>query len=310
MAKLVVIIVSWNTVDLTRDCLRSLYDDLKGIDNEVWVVDNHSSDDSVNMIKSEFPQVKLIENTENVGFAKANNQALREAMGDYYLLLNSDTIIPSGSIRAICDFMENNSQASAAGPKMRDADGVVQLPFRSLPSIGSEIRYCLVYHFFPLSRIFKAWFERKQVKLESLCKPIVVDVLSAACLIIRKDVIDKVGVLAEEYFLFSEENDYFYRMRKAGFKSYFLPDIEIIHLVGRSRRKRNIIDSEVNFVKSRKIYFKKFHRHKLFLFKAIYYFFFSWSCVMAKMSQLLKGKGDNDYFTLYRTLLKTIGQRE
>ena len=143
MAKLVVVIISWNTRDLTRNCLLTLFPELEGTDSEAWVVDNASTDDSVEMIKKEFPSIKLIPNKENVGFARANNQVLREAAGEYYLLLNSDTLIPPGSIRTMVDFLDKNPEAGAVGPRLKNAVGVVERPLKPLPTLNGELRYCL-----------------------------------------------------------------------------------------------------------------------------------------------------------------------
>jgi len=302
MLRLIVAIVSWNTRDLTGDCLRSLVADLEGLDHEIWVVDNNSSDGSIEMIKEKFPGVKLIENKENVGFARANNQVLTGAKGDYYLLLNSDTIIPSGSIKALCQYMDENPAVAAAGPKLRNAEGVVERPLKPLPSLLGEARYCLASHFFPFDRFFEALFSKNEV--EYPVKPVRAEVLSAACLIIRNEVIEKVGVLSEEYFLFSEENDFFFRMREKGLFGYYNPRIEIIHLVGKSRSKRGNIDSEVNFLKSRMHYFRKFHGRDILMFLAIYYFFYAWSYLAAAAKNALGIK--NEYPRLYRELLKAL----
>ncbi len=301
MSKLIIAIISWNTRELTENCLRSLKGDIEGTDNEIWVVDNNSSDDSVEMIKSEFPKVRLIENMENVGFARANNQVLRAAIGDYYLLLNSDTIVPPGSIKALWRYMDDNPRAAALGPKLKNAEGDVERPLKPLPSLLGELRYCLVNHFYPFGSFFEQRFRSENAFSEKTARA---EVLSAACLIIRKDVIDKVGVLSEEYFLFSEENDYFNRMREHGFYGYYNPDIEIVHLIGKSRGKRGSIDSEKNFLRSRRLYFKKFHGRDIWMFSAIYYFFFSWS-YLAALAKRGMGK-KNDYPKLYMELLKTL----
>ncbi len=307
MARLAVIIVSWNTKELTRSCLRSLYEDIKNLDNEVRVVDNNSADGSVEMIKAEFPQVKLIENKENVGFARANNQALKEANADYYLLLNSDTVIPKGAIHGLYNYLDDNIDVDAVGPRLTDGQNI-QHSFTKLPSLFGEIKYCLAYHFFPFGKLFRGLFFRSENYLKSLDKPLKVEVLSAACLLLRKDVIENVGYLSEDYFLFSEENDYFNRLKRAGKKSVYIPNIEVIHLIGKSREKRIKIDSEINFLRSRLLYFRKFHPGSLFIFKMIYYIFFGWSYVLSLFSKLIKG--DDEYKVLYGSLLRTLGGKD
>lgn len=304
MSKLVVAIINWNTLDLTRDCLRSLFEEMDGFDCEVWVVDNNSSDGSPEMIKREFPHVKLIENTENVGFARANNQVLREAKGEYFLLLNSDTIVPPGSIRGLCQFMDDYPDAAAVGPKLRNAEGIPERPLKPLPTLLGELRYCLVNHFFPFGKAIQSLFQRGEDAPP--IKPTRAEVLSAACLIIRREVTEKVGILSEDYFLFSEENDLFYRMRVKRLYGYYIPEIEVIHFVGKSRLKKGSIDSEINFLKSRMLYFKKFHGRDILLFKTIYYFFFMWSYLMALFKRFLGRQ--SDYPVLYRELLKNLSR--
>ena len=305
MAKLVVVIVSWNTCELTRNCLRSLFDDLKDVDSEVWVVDNNSSDSSVGMIKQEFPQAILIENKKNVGFARANNQALRKAGGDYYLLLNPDTVIPESSIGALLDFMSSRPEVGAAAPAQRNGDGAVINYSARLPGLKDELRECLRYHFFPINRILKPLFIRGN-PIRTFNQPVQADVLSAACLIIRKEAMAKVGYLSEEYFLFSEENDYFTRMKQAGMTSYYLPNIEILHLVGKSREKRGDADSQLNFFRSRLTYFQKFQPDKIFFFKLMYFFFFGWSLVVAALKRTVRAGRDSDSFDAYLKLLGAL----
>ena len=305
MTKLVIAIVNWNTKDLTRDCLKSLKADIEGINNEIWVVDNASIDGSVEMIGSEFPGIKIIQNSENTGFARANNQILRIAKGEYYLLLNTDTIIPKDSIKNLIRFMDNNPRCMSAAPRLTYADGTPQPPLKALPSAWGEFRNCLAYHFFPFGKYFGAMLSDKIQKPDS-DKPIKKEILSAACLLIRKEVIEKIGILGEEYFLFSEENDYFTRMRLAGFESYYLPFIDVIHLIGKSRNKRGNVDTEINFLKSRMLYYNKFYPNKIFFLKIIYGFFFCWSYIMAGLSKLIKGKKESDYQRLYIELLRFI----
>jgi len=302
MSKLIVALINWNTLELTENCLESLIPEIESLDHEIWIVDNASSDGSKEMIKERFPGVVLIENEDNVGFARANNQILAEAKGDYYLLLNTDTIVPSGSIRGLLEFMEKNPKAAAAGPKLRNAEGVVERPLKPLPTLAGELRYCLVNHFYPLGSLCRSLFSSDKFRFPS--KPARAEVLSAACLIIRKDVLDNVGRLSEEYFLFSEENDFFLRMAQKGYYGYFVPEIEMIHLIGASRKKRGSIDSEVNFLKSRKLFFRKFQGNDIYMFYAIYLPFLVWSLVLASAKRILGRK--SDYPRMYRELLKAL----
>jgi GT2 family glycosyltransferase len=306
MSKLIVVVVSWNTRDLTRDCLYSLSREMDEIDGETWVVDNASSDGSQDMIARKFACARLIRNKENVGFARANNQALREAKGDYYLLLNSDTIIPQGSIKKMLAFMDENPSAAACGPMLIKTSGEIQRPLKALPSLAGEFCNCLLYHFFPFGNIIRSLKGENQNAFQFGKSPIRVEILSAACLMLRREVFDKVGLLGEEYFLFSEENDYFARIRQAGLKSYYLPDIEIIHLVGMSRKKQDEMISEVNYFTGRLIFFKKFNTKKTPFLKAIYYFFFSWSHLTINLWSLIKNRRLVQGNSMYAQLIKKI----
>jgi len=305
MTRLVVVMVNWNTRDLTRECLKTVYTALDGLDSEVWMVDNASADDSVAMLRAEFPRVKLMVNSENVGFARANNQVLREAKADYYLLLNTDTIVPRESIRDLVAFMDAHPDAGAAGPKLKNAEGVVEPPLKRLPTLRGELRYCLVSHFVPFTDLFAKWFEGRKIDVGDLTEPTKADVLSAACLIIRREVIQRIGLLAEDYFLFSEENDFFYRMRKVGLHGYYLPEVEVTHLLGVSRKKRGAIDSEVNFFRSRQLFFRKHYPLRFPVFKIIYLKFFCWSYLIARLRLLVLGESAAEGRQLYGRLLKT-----
>ncbi len=307
MPELIIALVNWNTKDLTRDCLKTLIAEVCDIDHEIWIVDNHSEDGSVEMIKREFPEVILIENNENVGFARANNQILSKAVGNYYLLLNTDTIIPPNSLRDLVRYLNDNPDISAVAPRLTYEDGRPQLPLKALPSLWNETKYCLVYHFHPFKGIFRFLLSENNPQIISGEKPIRKEILSAACLLIRRQVIDNIGLLGEEYFLFSEENDYFTRFKKAGLKSYYLPGVSVIHLLGKSRAKRGDLDSDLNFIKSRMIYFKKFFPLELILLKFVYLLFFSWSYLIASLGKLIKKNREYDYQIYYRKLIGNLG---
>lgn len=306
MARLIVAIISWNTRELTRDCLKSVLPEVVELEPEIWVVDNHSSDGSPKMIREEFPNVTLIENDENVGFARANNQILRKARGEYCLLLNSDTVVPPGSIRSLCRFLDEHPEAAAAGPRLHNGQGNVEPPLKPLPTVAGEWRYCLAYHSGPLASFFHLILRHRLVDWRTIKEPTRSEVLSAACLLIRQKVIDDVGLLAEDYFLFSEENDYFTRMLKAGYHGYYLPNVEMVHLLGMSRRKRGSFDSEANFLRSRLLYFRKFYPRRAGFVKITYYLFFTWSSAWSRFSRLVRPHRESDGVALYSRLLEVL----
>lgn len=310
MPDLEIIVVNWNTLGLTRDCLRSLFAEIdrSGLNCMVWVVDNNSSDGSVEMIRTEFPKVALIENKENVGFSRANNQALRQASAPFQMLLNSDTVVHEGALGRMAAEMTSRPEISAIGPKLVYPDGGVQRSFTKLPSVAGELKYCLAHHFFPFGSLFHRLFGYSSTGWEAGVGVREVEVLSAACLLVRKSAFDAVGLLAEDYFLFSEENDLFCRMKRAGLRSAYLPSAVVTHVVGASRRKRGGIDSQLNFLRSRLIYFRRYHPDSVSIVRLIYRFFLGWSLLMARLSALLKGTKESEFVTLYDRLLAVLAE--
>jgi N-acetylglucosaminyl-diphospho-decaprenol L-rhamnosyltransferase len=310
MDKLIIVIVSWNTLELTRQCLVSTYAELERLEvaHEVWVVDNASSDGSVEMIRKEFAPIRLIVNSENVGFARANNQALREADGSHYLLLNSDTIVHEGAFGAMLGYMGAHPEAAAVGPRLVYANGGIQKSFTRLPTLWGEFCYSLVFHFFPFGGLVKALLGWDRTDLAKIVEPREAEVLSAACLMLRREALEKVGVLGEGYFLFSEENDYFIRLKRAGLRSFYLPSARITHLVGASRKRSGEINSAANFLRSRIVFFQRFYPEKVRAMRSVYRFFLTYSLALASLSFVLKGRRDDHYIRLYRELLKTLGE--
>lgn len=251
-----VIIVNWNVKELLGDCLRSIYSQTKTISFEVVVVDNASSDGSVEMVSKEFPQVKLIANKENLGFAKANNQAIRESKGRYLMLLNPDTIVVGNALATMVLFMDNRKDAGAVGPRILNPDKTVQLTCgRYSPTLLTELwDFTKLSSLFPGSRIFgKALMsywphdDNREVEL-----------ISGACMMVRKETIEQTGLMDEHFFLFAEETDWCYRIRKNGWKIYLNADAEIIHLWQQSV-KRSSINTNLESCKGMYRFFMKHH---------------------------------------------------
>jgi GT2 family glycosyltransferase len=211
-----VIIVNWNTRDLLRECLKSVLKQTKGLDYEVLVVDNGSSDDSVRMIKKAFPWIKLMENRENLGFSKANNQAIRRARGEFILLLNSDTKIAENAFKKMVDFARANPQIGVLGPRLLNADGNSQAS--TAP-------------FYFLGVAFLSLFGGDRFLRSSPQKAKKVDWVSGSCFLIRRELLDKVGGLDEQFFMYLEEMEFCYRAKKVGFETWFLPWARVYHLV-------------------------------------------------------------------------------
>lgn len=236
--RLSVVIVSYNVKHFLEQCLYSVRAASTGIDAEIFVVDNASVDGSVKMVKEKFPEVKCIANQDNAGFAKANNQAIRQSTGEYILLLNPDTIIETDTFVKIIAFMDSHPDAGGLGVKMVDGTGKF-LPEskRGLPTPG--VAFCKV---FGLSRLFpkSKTFNKYHLGYLDKDKTHQVEILAGAFMLMRKSVLDKVGLLDEAFFMYGEDIDLSYRIIKAGYHNYYYPDARIIHYKGESTKKGSL----------------------------------------------------------------------
>jgi GT2 family glycosyltransferase len=236
-----VIIVNYNVEFFLEQCLNSVYKALNGIEAEVFVVDNNSLDNSIEMVQEKFPQVKCIANKKNVGFSKANNQAISLSDSKYLLLLNPDTVVEEGTFSKVIDFMENHSDAGGLGVRMVDGKG------RFLPESkrGLPTPTVAFYKIFGLSRIFKRSPKFNQYHLGYLdeFKNHEIAILSGAFMLMRAQAIEQVGMLDETFFMYGEDIDLSYRIQLGGWKNYYCSDTTIIHYKGESTKK-----SSVNYV--------------------------------------------------------------
>lgn len=228
-----IIIVNWNTRDVLHDCVASIYTQAKGIEFEVLVIDNASNDGSVEMVKKKFPQVILIENTENRGFAAANNQGIAIAEGRYVLLLNSDTVILNNAISKTVSFAESHPEAASLGCRVLNPDRSLQPTCFMFPSIlNMLLATTFLYKLFPKSKFFgrerMTWWHRDNVKE--------VDVVTGCFVLVRREAIEQIGLMDEQFFMYAEETDWCYRFKQAGWKILFTPGTEIIHLGGQSSK--------------------------------------------------------------------------
>ena len=239
-----IVLVNWNTRDLLTQCLESLIGDheimIRGhgwqsadqadSGTDVLVVDNASSDGSAAMVQDRFPWVQLIENKDNVGFATASNQGIRYTQGRYVLLLNSDTQVRPGALDALVGFMEVTPQAGATGPRLLNADGSLQPSCHPLPTPGREF-----WRLFFLDRIWRR--ATYPMHRWDATAPRQVDVIQGACLLLRRDALTQVGLLDEQYFMYSEEVDLCFRLAQAGWERWWVPGAEVIHFGGQSTRQ-------------------------------------------------------------------------
>jgi GT2 family glycosyltransferase len=236
--KLSIIIVNYNVKHFLNQCLNSVFKATTNISAEVFVVDNNSTDDSVKMVKEEFSGVILIHNKENVGFSKANNQAIEKSKGEYILLLNPDTVVEEDTFEKCIRFMDLHPDGGGLGIKMIDGNGIF-LPEskRGLPTPSVSF-----YKIFGLSKLFKkskifAKYHLGYLKEDETNE---IEVLSGAFMWMRKSVLDKIGYLDEAFFMYGEDIDLSYRITQAGYKNYYFPEAKIIHYKGESTKKGNI----------------------------------------------------------------------
>ena len=229
-----IIIVNWNTQDILKKCLNSIYTQTQHINFELILIDNGSTDGSAAMVKNQFPQVVLLENSDNRGFAAANNQGMAIAKGRYVLLLNSDTIILDNAIAKTLEFAKNRPDAAVVGCKVLNPDRTLQPTCFMFPSLlNMLLSTTYLYKMFPRSRFLgrerMTWWDRNDIRE--------VDVVTGCFMLIRREVVKQVGLMDERFFMYGEETDWCWRFKQAGWKAIFTPDAEIIHLGGQSSKK-------------------------------------------------------------------------
>jgi GT2 family glycosyltransferase len=225
-----VVIVNWNTADFTRRCIESVAA-TTSVPYEIVLVDNASSDDSVGLIRASFPWVRLVQNSSNLGFARANNQVLREATTEFVLLLNPDTVVHRGAIDGMVRFLREQPRAAAVGCMLLNEDGSLQPSCRSFPTplkhLGEVLRLPRLCRHVPiLSRQYVLAWKHDEVRE--------VDWVSGAALMMRQEAIRDVGVLDEDYFMYGEELDWCFRARRGGWLIYYMPNAKVTHFGGRS----------------------------------------------------------------------------
>lgn len=249
-----IIIVNWNVKNYLRKCLNSIYSETKRLSFEIIVVDNASTDGSAEMLGKEFPQVILIKNDENVGFSKANNQAIKIAQSKYILLLNPDTLILDEAIEKLYRFIEDHRNVVAVGPTILNADGgTIQYDCaRTIPSLWNEFCWLseLSLHF-KESRFFSYitldYWDHKDSRY--------IDLLSGSCMLCKTSIVREINFLDEDYFLYADDVDFCFRIRQKG-KIYYLADAKIIHYGGQSSKQ---VDNNLWLLRceSTRIFFKK-----------------------------------------------------
>lgn len=252
-----IIIVNWNTREHLQACLRSVFACPPAEPFEVWVVDNASSDGSAEMVRQQFPQVHLIANSENLGYGRANNQALRQAQGEFALVLNSDIEVMPGALQALIDFMREHPEAQAAGGQLILPDGRIQ------PSCSQRLTlwavFCeqtLLAKAFPRSRLFGSynltWWSYDSVRE--------VEQVVGACLLLRRQADGSFPLFDERYFMYAEDTELCHRIRRAGGRIYYVPHAKFKHHLGASSEQESIRAEMV----------KAYNRSRILFFREVY----------------------------------------
>ena len=244
-----IILVSFNTRDILHKCLDSLNQNLSGLSHETWVVDNHSTDGSSQMIKESFPEVQLIENKENRGFAAANNQALANTRGRYIVLLNSDTYQTQNSFLEIVHYLDTHPEFSILSPRIIAPDGT-PYPMRFLEDTAREA----------FLKIFGWSDSSKDPACKEPPEPGEVQAVGGPCMVFRRELAEKIGLLDENHFLYNEEDDFCRRARDKGGKICYYPATSIVHLHGKSTHQPQVREMVIlEAYKSDLYFFSKYY---------------------------------------------------
>jgi len=257
MLDLSIVIVSWNVKDLLRRCLASVISDqgpaIRGV--EIIVVDNGSSDGSAAMVREEFPQIRLMANETNVGFTKANNQALAQCRGRYLLLLNPDTEVRPGALGAMVAYMDAHPRVGALGPQLLNPDGSIQSSRRRFPTLATAfLESTILQLWFPDNAVLRRYYvlDRPDDTVQE------VDWVVGAAILIRREAWDQVGPLDEGFFMYSEELDWCRRARERGWQVIYLPTAQVVHYGAQSSEQVKPFQ-HIQFQRSKIRYFRKHH---------------------------------------------------
>jgi GT2 family glycosyltransferase len=260
-----IIIVNYNVKEFIQNLLHSVVKAASGIQYEVIIVDNASNDGSIDFLKEKFPDVKLIANSVNRGFSRANNQGLAVSKGEYLLLLNPDTLLREDTLKRMIDFFKSTPDAGLAGCKILNPDGTLQLACRrSFP--GPWTSFCKVTGLgtlFPNSRIFA----RYNLTYLDENQTYEVDAVSGSFMMLKREVYEKIGGLDEQFFMYGEDLDLCYRVQKAGYKVYYVHNTQIIHYKGESTKRSGLDETKI-FYEAMNLFVKK-HLSSSILVEAI-----------------------------------------
>jgi GT2 family glycosyltransferase len=280
--KLSIIIVSWNVRDYVLDCLHSIAENPPAGQFEVIVVDNASSDGTIEAVKNDWPQVITIANSENRGFAAANNQGIKRSKGRYVFFLNPDTLVHPHALDILTDFMDKNPDVGACGPKLLNKDGSTQRSVRRFPTFRAALHQHTIFRRIGL---FRRQYHKWLMKDFTCDTQADVDQLMGAAMMVRRAVIDQIGPMDECFFMYFEEVDLCYRMKHAGWRIMFIPQAVCTHLGGQSARQVPV-GSRITALTSLLHYFRK-HRGRLAT--AVFNCFFKPAVILRDLCNLLTG---------------------
>jgi len=286
-----VVIVSWNTCEILHQCLKSIYATIRSISFEVIVIDNGSTDGSVEMIRQEFDRVKLLMNSENRGFAAANNQGVSIANGRYVLLLNSDTIVLDRAIEKTVAFADVHPDGAVTGCRALNPDRTLQGTCFMFPSLLNLLLLSsYLPQIYPRSRFFgrerMTWWGRNDARE--------VDVVTGCFMLVRKEAISEIGLMDEQFFMYSEETDWCYRFKAKGWKNWFTPDGEIVHIGGASAAKLGARRAELQSNSDVRYMFKHWSKPRAFIGLALLTMFYALRLVVLFIQQLLRRNRELD----------------
>lgn len=246
-----IILLNWNTRDLLKGCLESLYRTTKGLSCEVIVADNGSTDGSLDMVRKGFPGVRVIEHGENLGFTRGYNQVLREINTPYVLLLNTDTVLLEGAVEGMLNFLKERPDVGIVAPQYLNADGTKQNSIANFPTLATELLNRSL-----LRLLLPGWYPGKR---QDYTEPLEVESVVGAAPMLRQEAFREVGFFDEDYFAFLEETDLCFRLRKAGWRCFHLPALKVHHLGGGASKKKIRLETTIEYYCSLYKFFRK-HR--------------------------------------------------
>ena len=287
MVDISICIVTLKARDFLRECLNSLEANPPGGSLEIIVVENHSSDGTVEMLRQDYPYVQLIENETNAGFVRPMNQAMHAASGRYVLLLNPDTVVLPGAVDSLIDFFAKNPQAGICGPKVLNRDRSLQKSCRrGEPRPVAVLSYFLgLSKLFPRSKFFGGYL-MNYMDEDALHE---VAGVAGSCMLVRREVIEQIGYLDERFFAYQEDADYCFQARKAGWKIYYVPQAQIIHYGGQGGSRVQPYRSIFEWHRSYFLYYRKnLASDYFFLFNWFYYLAMGIKFLVSLMANALR----------------------